>query len=100
MPPVARAALDYRRSAIRVLFDEAARTEGALRLEVGEPSFVTPRHIIEGAAEGSGLGHRFLRHIERNSVLLFVIPADMEDIAKDYAVLREELRRYNPELLY
>ena len=55
--------------------------------------------IIEGAAEGKGLGHRFLRHIERNSVLLFMIPADSEDIAKEYAVLLEELRRYNPELL-
>ena len=57
MPPVARAALDYRRSAIRVLFDEAARTEGALRLEVGEPSFVTPQHIIDGAAEAARRGH-------------------------------------------
>ena len=55
--------------------------------------------IIEGAAEGKGLGHRFLRHIERNSVLLFMIPADSEDIAKEYAVLLEELCRYNPELL-
>ncbi len=55
--------------------------------------------IIEGAAEGKGLGHRFLRHIERNSVLLFMIPADTEDIAKEYAILVEELRKYNPELL-
>ncbi len=55
--------------------------------------------IIEGAAEGKGLGHRFLRHIERNSVLLFMITADTEDIAKEYAILVEELRKYNPELL-
>jgi len=55
--------------------------------------------IIEGAAEGKGLGHRFLRHIERNAVLLFMIPADTEDIAKEYGILVEELRKYNPELL-
>jgi len=55
--------------------------------------------IIEGAAEGKGLGHRFLRHIERNSVLLFMIPADTEDIVKEYDILLEELRKYNPELL-
>ena len=55
--------------------------------------------IIEGAAEGKGLGHRFLRHIERNSVLLFMIPADTDDIAKEYRILVEELRKYNPELL-
>ncbi|MDM8002601.1 MAG: GTPase ObgE [Bacteroidota bacterium] len=55
--------------------------------------------IIEGAAEGKGLGHRFLRHIERNAVLLFMIPADTEDIAKEYGILLEELRKYNPELL-
>jgi len=55
--------------------------------------------IIEGAAEGKGLGHRFLRHIERNSVLLFMIPADTEDIAREYGILVEELRKYNPELL-
>jgi GTP-binding protein len=55
--------------------------------------------IIEGAAEGKGLGYRFLRHIERNSVLLFMIPADTEDIAREYGILVEELRKYNPELL-
>jgi GTP-binding protein len=55
--------------------------------------------IIEGAAEGKGLGHRFLRHIERNSVLLFMIPADCEDLKKEYAILVDELKRYNPELL-
>lgn len=55
--------------------------------------------IIEGAAEGKGLGHYFLRHIERNSVLLFLIPADAEDIANQYEVLLDELRRYNPEML-
>lgn len=55
--------------------------------------------IIEGAAEGKGLGHRFLRHIERNAVLLFMIPADTEDIAREYGILLEELRKYNPELL-
>ena len=56
--------------------------------------------IIEGAAEGRGLGHRFLRHIERNSVLLFLIPADSKDHAAEFAILRSELERYNPELLH
>ncbi|MBU2949514.1 GTPase ObgE [Tamlana agarivorans] len=55
--------------------------------------------IIEGAAEGRGLGHYFLRHIERNSILLFLIPADAEDIKKQYDILLDELRRYNPEML-
>ncbi|MCH2490588.1 MAG: GTPase ObgE [Flavobacteriales bacterium] len=55
--------------------------------------------IIEGAAEGKGLGHYFLRHIERNSTLLFLIPADAKDIRKQYEILLDELRRYNPELL-
>jgi GTP-binding protein len=55
--------------------------------------------IIEGAAEGKGLGHYFLRHIERNSILLFMIPADAEDIKKQYDILLDELRRYNPEML-
>ncbi len=55
--------------------------------------------IIEGAAEGKGLGLRFLRHIERNAILLFLIPADTEDINKEYNILLEELRKYNPELL-
>lgn len=55
--------------------------------------------IIEGAAEGKGLGHRFLRHIERNSVLLFLIPADSADHAKEFEILYNELEQYNPELL-
>jgi GTPase len=55
--------------------------------------------IIEGAAEGRGLGIRFLRHIERNSLLLFLIPADSKDIKAEYEVLLNELRKYNPELL-
>lgn len=55
--------------------------------------------IIEGAAEGKGLGHRFLRHIERNSVLLFLIPADSADHAKEFKILLNELEEYNPELL-
>ncbi|CAN5375492.1 GTPase ObgE [soil metagenome] len=55
--------------------------------------------IIEGAAEGKGIGHRFLRHIERNSTLLFLIPADAPDISKQYEILLDELRRYNPEML-
>ena len=55
--------------------------------------------IIEGAAEGRGLGHRFLRHIERNSVLLFVIAADSPDLAAEFAILHKELEEYNPELL-
>ena len=55
--------------------------------------------IIEGAAEGKGLGHYFLRHIERNSVLLFMIPADTADVKAAFDVLRSELQRYNPELI-
>lgn len=55
--------------------------------------------IIEGAAEGKGLGIRFLRHIERNSILLFLIPADAKDIGEQYRILLGELRKYNPELL-
>ncbi|WP_422089440.1 GTPase ObgE [Tenacibaculum ovolyticum] len=55
--------------------------------------------IIEGAAEGKGLGHYFLRHIERNSTLLFLIPADSDDIKKEYGILLNELRKHNPELL-
>lgn len=55
--------------------------------------------IIEGAAEGKGLGHYFLRHIERNSTLLFMVPADAQDIRKEYEILLDELRRYNAEML-
>lgn len=55
--------------------------------------------IIEGASEGKGLGIRFLKHIERNSLLLFLIPADTNDIKKEYAILIGELKKYNPELL-
>jgi len=55
--------------------------------------------IIEGASQGKGLGLRFLRHIERNAVLLFIIPIDSENIEKEYHILLEELNRYNPELL-
>ncbi|MVT07216.1 GTPase ObgE [Chitinophaga tropicalis] len=55
--------------------------------------------IIEGAHEGKGLGHRFLRHIERNPVLLFLIPADSSDHRKDFEILVNELEQYNPELL-
>ncbi|MGB3616505.1 MAG: Obg family GTPase CgtA, partial [Catalinimonas sp.] len=55
--------------------------------------------IIEGAAEGRGLGLRFLRHIERNAILLFLIPADSPDLRREYAVLLGELKEYNPELL-
>ena len=55
--------------------------------------------IIEGAAEGKGLGHYFLRHIERNATLLFMVPADSKDIVKEYGILLHELRKYNPELL-
>lgn len=56
--------------------------------------------IIEGAAEGKGLGHRFLRHIERNSVLLLLVPADSDDHQKEYEILINELNEYNPELLH
>jgi GTP-binding protein len=56
--------------------------------------------IIEGAAEGKGLGHRFLRHIERNAVLLFLIPADSENHQKEFEILVNELKEYNPELLH
>ena len=55
--------------------------------------------IIEGAHEGKGLGTRFLRHIERNSILLFMVPADSDDIHKEYKVLLNELELYNPDLL-
>ena len=55
--------------------------------------------IIEGAAEGKGLGHYFLRHIERNSILLFVIPADTKNLKKEFDILQKELIEYNPELL-
>jgi GTPase len=55
--------------------------------------------IIEGAHEGKGLGVRFLRHIERNSILLFMIPADSKDVKKEYDILLNELKSYNPELL-
>ena len=55
--------------------------------------------IIEGAHKGKGLGHRFLRHIERNSVLLFMIPSDSNNIIEEYEVLLQELKLYNPELL-
>lgn len=56
--------------------------------------------IIEGAAEGKGLGHRFLRHIERNSILLFVIPCDSDNIQKEFDILYQELQQYNSELLH
>jgi len=55
--------------------------------------------IIEGAAEGKGLGHRFLRHIERNSILLFLIPADSKDHKKEFDILHNELEEYNPDML-
>ncbi|HWB63918.1 MAG TPA: GTPase, partial [Chitinophagales bacterium] len=55
--------------------------------------------IIEGAAEGKGLGLRFLRHIERNSVLLFMVPIDSNDVWRDYNILLSELGKYSPELL-
>jgi GTP-binding protein len=55
--------------------------------------------IIEGASEGKGLGMRFLRHIERNSILLFLVPADSDDILQEYKILLNELEVYNPELL-
>jgi len=55
--------------------------------------------IIEGASYGKGLGLRFLRHIERNSCLLFMIPSNCKDINKEYNILIDELKNYNPELL-
>ena len=55
--------------------------------------------IIEGASEGKGLGLRFLRHIERNAVLLFMVPVTSDDIVKEYKILLHELEQYNPELL-
>jgi GTP-binding protein len=55
--------------------------------------------IIEGAADGKGLGVRFLRHIERNPVLLFMVPADADDIVAEYRTLLNELEKYNPEML-
>lgn len=56
--------------------------------------------IIEGASEGKGLGHRFLRHIERNSILLFLVPADSPDIVKEYRILLSELEKFNSEMLF
>ncbi len=56
--------------------------------------------IIEGAAEGKGLGHRFLRHIERNSILLFLIPADSKNHGEEFRILLNELEEYNPELVH
>ena len=66
----------------------------------GDKSFVMADipGIIEGASEGKGLGLRFLRHIERNAVLLFMVPADSDDIKKDYEILLNEVREFNPEL--
>lgn len=55
--------------------------------------------LIEGASEGKGLGHRFLRHIERNAILLFMVPADSGDVKKEYEILLNELKKYNPDLL-
>ena len=55
--------------------------------------------IIEGASEGKGLGLRFLRHIERNSLLLFMVPGDTDDIKREYEMLLNELRKFNPEML-
>ncbi len=55
--------------------------------------------IIENAHQGKGLGHRFLRHIERNATLLFMVPCDSDDIRKDYNILLNELAAYNPDLL-
>lgn len=55
--------------------------------------------LIEGAADGKGLGQRFLRHVERNAILLFMIPADSPDIRKDYQILLNELKKYNKEML-
>lgn len=67
----------------------------------GDNSFVMADipGIIEGAADGKGLGVRFLRHIERNSILLFMVPADSKDILKEYKILVKELKKYNPELI-
>ena len=56
--------------------------------------------IIEGASEGKGIGLRFLRHIERNSTLLFLVPADSDDIIAEYKILLNELDKFNPELLH
>lgn len=66
----------------------------------GDKSFVMADipGIIEGASEGKGIGLRFLRHIERNAVLLFMIPADSDDIRRDYEILLNELREFNPDL--
>jgi GTP-binding protein len=73
---------------------------GIVPLE-GKKSFVMADipGIIEGAHEGKGIGLRFLRHIERNSILLFMVPVDTKDIRKEYEILLNELRQYNPELL-
>ncbi len=99
----------YLRLPIGTSAERPANTVGAVRLNSNlgiveyrdYQSFVMADipGIIEGAAEGKGLGHYFLRHIERNSILLFLIPADADDIKKQYDILLDELRRYNPEML-
>ena len=87
-----------------------SRVEETAPVEIGNEDVEEPvekvddtvenvEEIIEGAAEGRGIGHRFLRHIERNSTLLFLIPADADNIREQYEILLDELRRYNPELL-
>jgi GTP-binding protein len=67
----------------------------------GDRSFVMADipGIIEGASEGKGLGLTFLRHIERNAALLFMVPCDADDIAEEYRILLRELEKYNPELM-
>ena len=74
---------------------------GIVAYKIAQKSFVMADlpGIIEDAHLGKGLGHRFLRHIERNAVLLFVIPADSDDIKKEYKILLNELKLYNKELL-
>jgi len=73
---------------------------GVVRAQNGQ-SFVCADvpGLIEGASEGKGLGHQFLRHIERNSLLLFMVPGDTDDIKKEYEILLNELKQFNPEML-
>jgi GTP-binding protein len=80
-------------------FTTMTTVPGVIRYKCAKIQLLDLPGIIEGAAEGKGLGLRFLRHIERNSLLLFMIPGDTDDIKKDYDILFNELKQFNPELL-
>ena len=80
-------------------FPNAGKSTFLSAVSAARPEIADYPGIIEGAAEGKGLGLRFLRHIERNSILLFMVSCEQLEIAKEYHILLEELKKYNPELL-